>query len=64
MSNKNKNTECLIIPLGNFGDHDLGYSGCVWCEQKEACMKHNSNIGKSLIMKQPTKRFIRRVKQN
>ncbi len=62
MSNKNKNTECLIIPLGNFGDHDLGYSGCTFCTQKEACMKHNPNIGKSLIMKKPIKRFRRKAK--
>ena len=44
--------KCLIIPLGNFGDHDLGYSGCAWCKQKEACMKKNPNKGKSLIMKE------------
>ena len=54
--------KCLIIPLGNFGNHDLGYSGCISCKQKEACMKKNPNKGKSLIMKEETKtkRFIRR----
>ena len=55
--------ECLIIPLGDFGDHDLGYSGCISCKQQEACIKKNPNKGKSLIMeemKEKTKRFRRR----
>lgn len=47
--------ECLIIPLGNFGDHDLGYFGCTSCEQKKACCKKNPNRGKSLIMRKPRK---------
>lgn len=47
--------KCLIIPLGDFGDHDKGYSGCVQCEQKRACMKHNPNVGKSLIARKPRK---------
>lgn len=44
--------KCLIIPLGNFGDHDLGYSGCISCKQQEACIKKNPNKGESLIMKE------------
>lgn len=46
---KNEEKECRIIPMGAFGDHDKGLSGCVWCEQQEACIKHNPHKGGSLI---------------
>lgn len=32
--------ECLIEPLGSFGDHKKKeYSGCTWCKQRKACVK-------------------------
>lgn len=54
--------ECQIFPLGHFGDHDLGYTGCVFCKQQKACIEKNPNVGKSLIAKPQSKKFRRRRK--
>jgi hypothetical protein len=43
--------DCQIFPLGHFGDHDLGYSGCTFCKQQKECLEKNPNVGKSLIAK-------------
>jgi len=54
---------CLIVPLGKFGDHDKGYFGCLWCEIQKKCMKKNPHKGKSLIMKSKTKVVKRKLRK-
>jgi len=49
--NEIENGKCLIEPLGVFGEHWKGYSGCGWCKLKEKCMKASPWKGKSIIFK-------------
>ena len=41
--------KCLIEPMGTFGDHDKGLSGCLWCEMAKDCVERNPNVGDSLL---------------
>jgi len=40
---------CLIKPLGVFGEHWKGYFGCIWCKLRFECMKESPWKGKSEI---------------
>jgi len=55
--------KCEIVPLGKFGDHDKGYSGCVWCKLQKGCMKKNPRVGRSLIAKHKTKVVVRKLRR-
>lgn len=37
LSLKELQAQCLIVPLGEFGNWRLGYSGCHWCTIKKEC---------------------------
>lgn len=56
--------KCLIIPIGKFGEHWKGYSGCLWCPMDKECMEKSPWKGKSLIFKEEPERakIIRTIK--
>ena len=51
--NYQKQLNCLIKPMGTFGDHTKGYSGCLWCDQILDCVKFHPTEGNSLWFRDP-----------
>ena len=43
---------CNIWPLGTLGDHTLGLSGCLWCDQRDVCVILNQDRDGSLLFDQ------------
>lgn len=44
--------KCLLVPLGEFGDHHKGYSGCIWCALNIRCVKFHPTEGRSLLFRE------------
>jgi len=57
---------CLIAPVGKFGDHDKGLSGCTWCNCQKECIKKNPARGASLIFDRfgaPKRIVVKKIKR-
>ena len=48
----NKNLDCLLEPLHEFGDHNLGFMGCLWCPLRIKCVRFNPTVGRSVLFRE------------
>ena len=57
--------KCLLSPLYQFGDHNLGFMGCLWCELNIKCIRFQPTIGRSVLFREEnlTSRFKKILKR-
>jgi len=46
-----KQHKCLLEPLYEFGDHNRGFMGCLWCGLHIKCVRFNPTVGRSILFR-------------
>jgi len=47
---------CLIVPLGQLGDHTKGYLGCLWCGLSFDCVRFHPTTAESVLFREDFKK--------
>ena len=52
-----KQLKCLLEPLKEFGDHNMGFMGCLWCGLRIKCVRFNPTVGRSILFREENLTF-------
>lgn len=47
--------KCLLEPVKEFGDHNKGFMGCLWCSLRIKCVRFNPTVGRSILFREEHK---------